>query len=217
MLATAARELPQGRDWGFEPKWDGFRCLACLGHETQLRSRRGRDLTSAVPELRGLYRCVPLPVVLDGELVAVREGRPSLDALRRRVLGGRSEPRTHVVLVAFDLLVLGNRSVMALPYDRRRRILEALGIEGPGIGLTPWFGAEEGPILLSATRDLGWEGVVAKRLSSPYRPGVRSRDWVKVKHVRRERMRHEGSSLQGLHEPGLPPVRSSHRRRTTSQ
>jgi len=78
--------------------------------------------------------------------------------------------------------VLGERSVAALAYERRRRILEGLGLDGPGMQLTLSYPASEGEVLFTATKDLGWEGVVAKRLGSPYRAGVRSRDWIKVKH-----------------------------------
>ena len=187
MLLRSARELPEGEDWAVEPKWDGFRCLAHLGEDTRLLSRRGKDLSPFLPELGRLHRSVPTPVVLDAELVAVREGAPSLGALRRRVFSGRRpEPEVTVMLVAFDLLVLGGRDVTGLPYERRRRILEGLGIEGPGMQLTLSCPSWEGPALFAATRDQGLEGVVAKRLGSPYRPGVRSRDWVKVKHFHTE-------------------------------
>jgi bifunctional non-homologous end joining protein LigD len=184
MLLTSARELPQGEDWAFEPKWDGFRCLAHLGQGTRLVSRRGKDLLPFVPELSGLHWAVPLPVVLDGELVAVASGAPSFDALRRRVFGPRRDPQTTVVLVVFDLLVLGERSITALAYHRRRRMLEGLGLGlgGPRVQLTTAYPASDGEALFATTKDLGWEGVVAKRLGSPYRAGVRSRDWVKVKH-----------------------------------
>jgi bifunctional non-homologous end joining protein LigD len=172
MLLRSARELPSGDDWAFEPKWDGFRCLAHLGEDTRLLSRRGNDLLPFVTELRRLHRGVPLPVVLDSELVAVRSGRPSFDALHGRVFGGRPpDPDTPVVLVVFDLLVLGGHQVTSLPYERRRRILEGLGIEGPGMQLTVAYPAPEGPALFAATKAQGLEGVVAKRLGSPYRPG----------------------------------------------
>ena len=183
MLLGSARELPTGEDWAFEPKWDGFRCLAYLGVDTRLVSRRGRDLLPFVPELSGLHRSAPLPVVLDGELVAVRSGRPSFDALRRRVFGPSRHPEATVILVVFDLLVVGERSVTALAYERRRRILEGLVLDGLGMQLTAAYPASDGEALFCTTKDLGWEGVVAKRLGSPYRAGVRSRDWVKVKHL----------------------------------
>jgi bifunctional non-homologous end joining protein LigD len=182
MLLHSAQTLPGGEDWAFEPKWDGFRCLAHLGEATRLVSRRGRDLLSYVPELAHLHERVPASVVLDAEVVAVRGGKPSFDALRRRVFGPAGGPEAPAVLVVFDLLLLGGRSVMALSYERRRRILQGLGVEGPGMQLTVAYPASEGPALFQATREQGLEGVVAKRLGSPYRAGVRSRDWVKVKH-----------------------------------
>ncbi len=186
MLLHRADRLPSGEGWAFEPKWDGFRCLAELDGDTRLVSRRGTDLTPRLPELGRLHHDAPTSVVLDAELVALRSGVPSFDALRLRVLGRRRDPGVSVVLVAFDLLVLGDRPVTALPYDRRRRILEGLGIEGPGIQVTLSCPASEGPALFAATKEQGMEGVVAKRIQSPYRPGVRSRDWIKVKHFTTE-------------------------------
>jgi bifunctional non-homologous end joining protein LigD len=115
MLLASARELPRGEGWAFEPKWDGFRCLAHLGADTRLVSRRGHDLLRYAPELSGLHRVVPLPVVLDGELVAVRSGRPSFDALHRRVFGPRRDQEAGVVLVVFDLVVLGGRDLTSCP------------------------------------------------------------------------------------------------------
>jgi bifunctional non-homologous end joining protein LigD len=182
MLLSRATEIPQGDGWAFEPKWDGFRCLAHLGGDTRLVSRRGKDLLPFLPELSGLHRSVPFPVILDGELVAVASGTPSFDALHRRVFGSSRHPEATVILVVFDLLVPGEQALTALPYQRRRRILEGLGLGGPRLQLTLSYPAADGAALFASTKDLGWEGVVAKRLGSPYRAGVRSRDWVKVKH-----------------------------------
>ncbi len=89
-----------------------------------------------------------------------------------------------MVLVVFDLLAVGGSALTDLPYERRRGILEGLGIQAPGMVLTPAWAACDGAALFAATAQQGLEGVVAKRLGSPYRPGVRSSDWVKVKHWR---------------------------------
>jgi len=114
MLLRSARELPSGEGWAFEPKWDGFRCLARLGEGTRLLSRRGRDLLPYLPELSELHRQAPLPMVLDGEVVAFSSGLPSFDALRARVFGTRGNrvDRGAVVLVVFDPTVVSYEELL---------------------------------------------------------------------------------------------------------
>jgi len=89
---------------------------------------------------------------------------------------------TPVTYVAFDILYLDGRSTLGLGYEQRRRVLDALELEGPA-WRAPAYHRGEGSALLDATRELGIEGVVAKRLDSPYEPGRRSSGWVKVKNV----------------------------------
>ena len=89
-----------------------------------------------------------------------------------------------ISLVVFDLLHLNGRSVQALPYDQRRPLLERLGLSGPQWGITPSFTDIPGSDVLRSAVGLGMEGVVAKRRASVYRPGARSRDWIKVKSQR---------------------------------
>lgn len=166
MLATAG-PLPRGDGWAFEVKWDGFRALAFVeAGRLVLRSRTGRDVTADYPDV-----LVDVPdAVVDGELVAMVDGVPSFQALQTR-----SAP---ITFVPFDLLHLGDRPLLGLPYDERRALLSSLLPDVP-----PSF--DDGPALLATTRAQGLEGVLAKRRSSHYYPGRRSAEWVKAKHVRR--------------------------------
>ncbi|HXW38221.1 MAG TPA: hypothetical protein VEJ44_00890, partial [Acidimicrobiales bacterium] len=126
-------------------------------------------------------------LLLDGELVVLDDdGRPSFGRLQHRMqLHGvavrRAAERDPVSIVLFDLLHQDGQSMLDLPYDERRARLEGLGLSGPRWTVTPAFVDEEPEVVLRLATDVGMEGVVAKRRDSRYRPGTRSRDWIKVK------------------------------------
>ncbi|MCV2487942.1 non-homologous end-joining DNA ligase [Geodermatophilus sp. YIM 151500] len=194
MLASAG-ELPGPDDaaWGYEFKWDGVRALAAVrGGRLELRSRRGTDITVRYPELARLPAPLADPAtdaVVDGEIVALdRSGRPDFGALQNRMhRTGPEVPRlaaaAPVTYLVFDLLSAGGADLCARAYAERRALLDELAPSGRRWGVTPWFRGG-GASVLAASRDAGLEGVVAKRLDSPYRPGVRSPEWRKVKNVR---------------------------------
>ncbi len=189
--------LPSDDDgWGYEIKWDGVRAIAyCEPGQIRLESRNLREISSQYPEVRALaLELEGRPVVLDGELVAFDEAeRPSFQLLQRRMhLGSATEVRrrmreTPVTYVIFDVLHLDGRTLFNLPYEARRAELESLGLDGQS-WQTPAFHRGDGAVLLEATRARGLEGVVAKRLQSPYRPGRRTRDWIKIKNVRSQEL-----------------------------
>ncbi len=198
MLATAAtaglaRAAAQrwGRTW-VEMKWDGIRGL-CIwdGERLRLRSRNGNDLTAAYPELTGVDLALgPVPAVLDGEIVALDDGgRPSFPLLQKRMNLAqpreieREARRTPVKLYLFDLLRLGDDDVAALPLVERRALLEELtrAVSDPLV-VPPVF--DDVDAAVSTSGRFGLEGVVVKNPASEYRRGVRSDQWVKVKHSR---------------------------------
>jgi bifunctional non-homologous end joining protein LigD len=194
MAATLAR-LPRDDDsWGYEIKWDGVRAIG-YGEPGRLRlvSRNLRDITPQYPEVGALGRDLGARhVVLDGELVAFdAEGRPSFERLQPRMhVKSESEIRRRrqevpVTYVIFDLLYLDGHSLLEAPYEERRRALEALDLGGSSWQV-PAFQRGEGRAFLAASKNQGLEGIVAKRLDSTYQPGRRSRDWLKVKNVRRQ-------------------------------
>lgn len=191
MLALAG-DLPAGQGWAFEFKWDGVRGIAYLTDgRLRLVSRTDNDLTRFFPELRGLAeQLASHSAVLDGEIVALDEAhRPSFARLQRRLhLQSAAEiaakaAELPTVFFAFDLLHLDGRSLLGLTYDERREALEALDLTGPCCATPPAFPDSHGTDVLRAARDAGLEGVVAKRRSSPYRPGGRHGEWVKTKNV----------------------------------
>ena len=189
MLAVTG-PLPAGEGWSYEVKWDGVRALVAVEDgAVRLRSRAGNEVTGGYPELAQVDTG-GADVLLDGEVVAFDEsGRPSFGRLQERMHVRGPAPSlvraTPVVLVVFDVLHLGEQSLLAEPYDDRRARLDGLGLSGPAWQVPPAFPGE-GAALLASTHEAGLEGVVAKRRSSPYVPGRRSDDWVKVKHLHRQ-------------------------------
>jgi ATP-dependent DNA ligase len=185
-LALSRKQLPEGGDYCYEVKLDGFRCLAFVdGSEQFLQSRNGRPLSRYFPELRlpeGRY-------VLDGEIV-VRDGsgREDFDALGQRIHPAQSRvellsQQTPAVFVAFDLLAQEDRTLLELPFSERRGELEAL-LAGQDFADAP---VELMSTVASAEEAAPWlahaEGAIAKERSAPYLPGER-RGMVKVKRVR---------------------------------
>ncbi|AZQ39707.1 ATP-dependent DNA ligase [Streptomyces cyaneochromogenes] len=198
MLATPGT-LPsavQDARWAYETKQDGQRAVVYLdGHGgLLLRARSGEDITAAYPELRPLGGALgATPAVLDGEILALDEqGRADFQLLQSRMglahapeRAARMAARTPVHLVLFDVMHLAGRSLVPLPYTRRRGRLEALDLAGP-YWSTPAALVGHGAEALQATREHGLEGLVCKRLDSVYEPGVRSRSWIKIRNMRTE-------------------------------
>ena len=234
MKATTA-ELPAVDEaWGFEIKWDGVRAIAlCRPRGATLQSRSLRDITAQYPEVAAIaLELEGREAALDGELVAYDDdGRPSFQRLQRRMhVVSEAEVRKRradvpVTYVIFDLLHLDDESLLDLPYEERRERLEGLGLDGES-WQTPSYHRGDGAAMLEVSKARGLEGVVAKRLVSPYRPGRRGRDWLKVKNFRGQEIviggwlpgkgRREGevgSLLAGYYEDGDAEVRRQGRHR----
>jgi bifunctional non-homologous end joining protein LigD len=172
MLLRSAR-LPTSADYAFEPKWDGFRCLASRNGRLRAVSRRGWDMTPLLPELAGL----PDGLAVDGELVAFGDdGLPSFPRLCDRMLHGKH--RMEVILIVFDVLAIDGQSVHRRPYSERRQLLEDLALDGDYWSTT--FSHTDGEALWEKVCRLGLEGVVAKKRSGYFLPGRRG--WIKTKN-----------------------------------
>ncbi|MFI9590884.1 non-homologous end-joining DNA ligase [Nonomuraea sp. NPDC052265] len=181
----------QGPGWAVEMKWDGVRALAYVeGGSVRLMSRNNKDITAAYPELQLMAGSTGRhAAVIDGEIVAFDEtGRPSFAALQPRM--HQRNPATvaeltravPVTFMAFDILHLDDDSVIGRPYSERRELLESTLRPGFRWEVPVWF-ADHADRAFDSSRQLGLEGVVCKRLGSPYRPGRRSGEWTKVKNV----------------------------------
>jgi ATP-dependent DNA ligase len=191
MLSKAVEGVPEGEGFLYEPKWDGFRCIVFRdGDEVELGSRNERPLTRYFPELvEALKAAVPERCVIDGEVVIATDHGLDFDALQQRIHPADSRVRrlaaeTPSSFVAFDLLAVDDRDLMAQPFAARRAALEQALVTGhPSIHVTPitddpatardWFTRFEGA---------GLDGVIAKPASLPYKPN--DRVMLKVKHRR---------------------------------
>jgi ATP-dependent DNA ligase len=191
MLAKLARELPEGEGYVYEPKWDGFRCIAfCDGDDIELGSRNERPLTRYFPEVVAALRAaVPEPCVMDGEIVIAGAGGLDFDALQLRLHPAASRVNKlageiPASFVAFDLLARGDTDLRGAPFSERRAQLEQMLTQvAPPVYLTPassdpevardWFNRFEGA---------GLDGVIAKRVDLTYRENERV--MLKVKHER---------------------------------
>lgn len=172
--------VPDGDDWAFEIKWDGYRTIAHVADgRVRLQSTAGHDVTGRWPEFSGLAGAVNArSAILDGELVVFDDdGRPRFELAQRSGVGSDRQ----AVIQFFDVLQVDGNDTIDLPYLDRRRLLEQL-VE-PGDNWTvPSFRIGDGAALVAATAEQGLEGVIAKRIDSRYRPGTRTRDWRKIKN-----------------------------------
>ena len=192
MEAKLSESLPDDGGWQYEPKWDGFRCLAFkLGSTVELRAKSGKPLTRYFPEVAAMLAGVAAPqFVVDGELVIEIDGQLSFDALQMRLHPAETRIQklsreTPARFILFDILLTPRgETVVDQPLSARRRHLEEFirSAARPGLALSPY----------TRNRDVaeGWlrdgrqstDGVVAKRLDGPYEPGERA--MIKVKRRR---------------------------------
>jgi len=190
MLAKSVKEVPTG-GYLYEPKWDGFRCIVFRdGDEVELGSRNERPLTRYFPEVVEAVRlALPERCVVDGEIVVVVGDRLDFEALLQRIHPAASRvtklaEETPAAFVAFDLLAVGDESLLELPFaERRARLEQALAPVDLPVFLTPatddiatarqWFETFEGA---------GLDGVIAKPSAGAYQPDVRA--MLKIKHER---------------------------------
>lgn len=187
MLAILAEDAFDDDAWQFEPKWDGVRALAVCHQDTRLFSRVGNNITDGYPELNDLHRqVVGIDCILDGEIVAFDDGIPSFQKLQQRMhVRERRQVEqlmrtVPVVFMAFDLIYLDGRDLTRRTLGERRRLLEEVLVTDDQVQLSPVV-LGEGDALFEAAKERNLEGILAKRLASIYRPGTRSRDWLKVK------------------------------------
>lgn len=187
MLATPG-EIPTGDGWAFEFKWDGVRAISYLaGSGVRVFSRNDKDVSATYPELGVLREQFGgTSLIVDGEIVALDAGRPSFGRLQNRMHVAHPDPDlladTPVRYYLFDVLEIDGLDAMRLPYLRRRELLIELVPDGevPELVLPPSFTDVAGSDVMTAAREHGLEGVVAKARDSRYEPGRRSRSWIKT-------------------------------------
>ena len=192
MLATASPDLPREQGFGYEFKWDGYRAIVHVDRgKARIDSRRVNDVTQRFPQVaEGASKVRESGLILDGEIVALdAENRPNFGLLQQhlRVPGAGPALRIQppIVFFVFDVLYRAGKPLLRRTYEDRRRILSDIALEDSGWRVPP-YEVDQGPAMLRVSDELRLEGIVAKRLDSPYVPGTRSRDWLKIKHRRRQ-------------------------------
>ncbi|MFC7492970.1 MULTISPECIES: non-homologous end-joining DNA ligase [unclassified Nocardioides] len=189
MLATKTDHVPAGGAWTHEVKWDGVRAItAVTGGVLRMTSRNENAITLAWPDLA----TSPLgdrDLVVDGEIIALNDrGLPDFRTLQERMhvrkasTAARLADKVPAIYMVFDLLRLDGRDLTGEPLEKRRGVLEGLGINGGWQVPTAY---DDGAMLFDATLQQGLEGVVSKRRTSTYRPGERTPHWLKLAHRHR--------------------------------
>jgi bifunctional non-homologous end joining protein LigD len=179
MYAIDVQAVPDGEDWSYEVKLDGYRCLA--GRDSagvSLWSRRGNLFTDQFPQIARACERLPAGTLVDGEIVAIDEnGRISFNLLQNHRAGAQA-----LLFYVFDVIACRGRSLLRLPLSERRQVLKGLFQQRPPapIGLSDVFESDP-ESLITIVAEYGFEGIVAKRTSSYYEPGKRNGAWLKYK------------------------------------
>jgi len=190
MLATKGDVVPTGDDWSHEVKWDGVRMLADVvdgAARARLTTRNGNDATIAWPDIH-LPPMEGRDLLVDGEIIGINDaGVPDFAVIQERMhvrsasTAARLATSVPATFMVFDVMRLDGRDLTSLPLAERRAILEGLDLGGWQVPPT----YDDGVMLREATLAQGLEGIVSKRLTSTYQPGVRSKAWLKFAHRHR--------------------------------
>ncbi len=189
-MLLSQQEAPfDSEDYLFELKLDGIRCIAHLSPDAvDLRNKENFCLTPLFPELKTIHKQTKSPCILDGELVLMENGVPGFEKLQRRAmmtdpfkiqLAANALP---VSYVAFDILYQDGRELYSLPLVERKRLLAQSVIENEGLAVSRTIDGA-GTALFEQAKALNLEGIVAKRKDSLYKPGKRTKDWIKIKNM----------------------------------
>jgi bifunctional non-homologous end joining protein LigD len=202
MKATLTKEAFDDDRYIFEFKWDGIRAIAICTEDTMLVSRTRRNITKTYPELGSIHQqLAALDAIVDGEIVALDDGRPSFERLQQRMnLQNERDiqrmiKKCPVTFVAFDLLYMDGKDLTSLPVERRKELLNEIVVPTPKLTVSP-HERTVGKTMFEIAKERRLEGIVAKRLGSPYRPGRRTKEWLKIKSI------HDADVVIGGWTPG---------------
>ena len=180
MLATKIKEPFDDDNWLYEIKWDGYRIIAHIHKKkVKLHSRRLQDYTKLYPPISGALLSIRNDCILDGEVVVLdKDGKPNFDELQKYRLGD------HIIYYVFDILWLDGYDITGKPLEERKELLKSvLPLNDEIIQMSESF--ENGTALFEKIRDIGMEGIVAKKKESVYKPATRTTDWLKIPAVQR--------------------------------
>src|SRR5690606_2531708 len=178
MLASIHEEPFDGSDWIFEVKWDGYRAVAETGNEVRLYSRNGLSFLRLYPAIAEELKKIQEEAVLDGEIVVLnKQNKPDFQKLQQY----DHNPSLAILYYVFDCISYRGKSVAHLPLLERKEIVRRLMVDSKIVRYSDHV-QEHGIEFFSKVVEMDIEGMIAKRASSPYQPGKRSRDWLKIKN-----------------------------------
>ncbi|NLY19391.1 MAG: DNA ligase [Clostridiaceae bacterium] len=190
MLIGGISEAFDSRDYIYELKLDGERCLAYLDPEngTELRNKRNMKMLAKVPELSQIHKQVKCRCILDGELIVIKDGKPDFFEIQRRSLTSNSfkihlrSVKYPASFTAFDILYHSNNQVFDLPLMERKRLLDGIVSENERLAVSRYI-EERGTDFYALSEENDLEGIVAKLKQSKYYPGKRTKEWIKIKNL----------------------------------
>lgn len=191
MLLHEVKEPFDDKEYIYELKLDGIRCIAYLGKEVVLQNKRFKDVTEIYPELSDMCKCVKKNTVLDGELVVLTDGKPDFYALQKRSLMGDkfriqlAARKNPVQFAAYDILYYDGKDLTDKPLMERKAILSEKVSEGNGLSISRYI-EEKGIAFFELAKEQDLEGIVAKRKDGLYHIGKRTSDWIKIKVMQDE-------------------------------
>lgn len=191
MLLNEVKEPFDDKEYIYELKLDGIRCIAYLGKDVVLQNKRFNDVTEIYPELSDMSKCVKRNTVLDGELVVLTDGKPDFYALQKRSLmsdkfriqlAARSNP---VQFAAYDIIYYDGKDLTDKPLMERKAILQEKVKEGNGLSISRYI-EEKGIAFFELAKAQDLEGIVAKKKDGLYHIGKRTSEWIKIKVMQDE-------------------------------
>lgn len=191
MLLNEVKEPFDDKDYIYELKLDGIRCIAYLGMDVVLQNKRFKDVSAIYPELSGMSKCVKKNTVLDGELVVLTDGKPDFYALQKRSLMGDrfriqlAAKKNPVQFASYDILYHNGKDLTDKPLMERKAILQEKVSEGNGLSISRYI-EEQGIAFFNLAKEQDLEGIVAKKKDGLYHIGKRTSDWIKIKVMQDE-------------------------------
>ena len=191
MLLNEVKEPFDDKDYIYELKLDGIRCIAYLGKDVVLQNKRFKDVSAIYPELSEMFKCVKKNTVLDGEIVVLSNGKPDFYALQKRSLmtdkfriklAAKKNP---VQFAAYDILYYDGKDLTDKPLMERKAILQEKVREGNGLSISRYI-EEQGIAFFNLAKEQDLEGIVAKKKDGLYHIGKRTSDWIKIKVMQDE-------------------------------